>query len=507
LSDDDLRVQYSGYVIFAAQIISVATGLIFTLLLTRNMTEDQFGVWSNIFDLTAYFTVAVGLFPFWATRFVARKKEGAVKTGLAINLVLALVAMALYVPVVFPATMAFHSEAFLAIYLIAAFQILNLYLINMLESCLRSTKPRTIGFGLLIEEVIKVSLALLFIVGFHQLFIGAIVSLVVGGALQIAFYIRLVAKDLRERIQWNYVAQWLKGSTVLIYNAVGNSLLSSVFILLLVLTPFGKQARGDYAAAVTFANVIGYASYLSYALYPKLISKGCSEDEVSLNFRTVLMFAIPLATVALAMPQSLLTILNVSYTESAPILQLLTVDAIVVIVSQFYGQCLMGAENLDQEGKISLRKLVRSKIFKVFSLPYIQAAIAVPSVYFALTQLAVSSSEQAALIVVAINILAHSVTFVGLCMLMHKSVRFSVAWRSIGKYVFAASVSAIVLLLLPNPTTLLLTLGKGALGIAVYGAILVAIDGEARKLIGQTLREIKNAVSRKESPVANREQA
>ena len=89
MSRDELRVHYSGFIIFAAQILSVITGVIFTLLLTRNMTQTEYGVWNNIFDVGTYFTLASGLFPFWATRFVARRKEGAVKTGLLANLVVA----------------------------------------------------------------------------------------------------------------------------------------------------------------------------------------------------------------------------------------------------------------------------------------------------------------------------------------------------------------------------------------------------------------------------------
>jgi hypothetical protein len=331
-------------------------------------------------------------------------------------------------------------------------------------------------------------------VGLHQLFIGAMSSLVVASAVQAGYYIRLVAKDLRERIRWNYLGQWLKGSTVLVYNAIGTQLLASIFILLFVLTPVGKEARGDYAAAVTFVNIIGYASYLSFALYPKLLAKKSSENEVALSFKTVLMFAIPLSAVTMSMPQSLLTILNVSYANTSTILQLLTVDTIIVIISQFYSQYLMGAEHLDEEGEISLNKLVRSKIFKVFSLPYIQAAIALPTAYYVLTQSTLSSPVQAALYVVIINIFVHLIAFVGLYAVMHQSIRLFVAWRSIGKYMVAAAVAAVALLLLPSPTTLLLTLGKAAIGLAAYAAVLLVIDAEARELVTLILHEIKSTI-------------
>jgi O-antigen/teichoic acid export membrane protein len=495
LSRDELRVHYSGFIIFSAQILSVITGVIFTLLLTRNMTQTEYGVWNNIFDVGTYFTLASGLFPFWAMRFVARRKEGAVKTGLLANLVVALVAAAVYVPIVFPVTMAFQSQAFIVIYLVASLQVVNLYLITMLESCLRAVKPQAIGYGLLIEEVVKVAFALLLIVGLHQLFIGAMLSLIVATAVQALYYIRLLAPELRERVKWGYLGQWVKGSIANVYSAIGAQLVAFIFILLFVSPVFGKAARGDYAAAATFANVIGYASFLSFALYPKLLARNCSENEVGLTFKTVLMLAIPMAVVTLTMPQSLLIILNVSYGTASPILVLLTVDTLIVLIAQFYSYCLMGTEHLDEEGKISLNKLVRSKIFKIFTLPYIQAAIALPIAYYMLTQLPISSPVQAVLYVITINIGVHITTFLGLYTIMRKSTRIAVAWRSIGKYILASIVCAIELLILPNTTTLIFTLGKALIGLATYVAFLLVIDADARDLVTQIWQEIKLTIS------------
>jgi O-antigen/teichoic acid export membrane protein len=74
LSQNDIRVRYSGFIIFASQIITLFTGLVFTLLLTRNMNTGEFGVWSFLSYLTGLFGLVNGLFPFWVTRFVAGGK-------------------------------------------------------------------------------------------------------------------------------------------------------------------------------------------------------------------------------------------------------------------------------------------------------------------------------------------------------------------------------------------------------------------------------------------------
>ena len=86
------------------------------------------------------------------------------------------------------------------------------------------------------------------------------------------------------------------------------------------------QTRAYYQAAFTFTTIIGYASSLAFALYPKLLAKSCTDEEVGVSFRTVMMLAIPFATITMVMSISFLTILNVSYGVAWPVLIALTVD-------------------------------------------------------------------------------------------------------------------------------------------------------------------------------------
>jgi hypothetical protein len=317
------------------------------------------------------------------------------------------------------------------------------------------------------------------------------VSLIVAASVQALFYTWLLMGEFRKVIKLTYLKEWLKSSPVMIYNAVGTQLTGVVMYLLVFYA--GQGALGNYQAAVTFSTVIGYASSLAFALYPKMLARECLED-VAASLKTMLMLALPMAAIALAMSQSLLTILNASYAAASPILMLLTVDALVVLVSQFYTQCLMGTETLDIEGKISLRQLVHSKIFKVFTLQYIQAAISIPTLYLVLTRVAFSGSVQAAMYLVFINILVHAFIFVALYGFTSSAVQIPVAWKSLAKCVLCALACAGVLLVLPQTTTITTTFSKVLVGAVVYFALLYAIDADARKLIAQIWAEIRAIV-------------
>jgi O-antigen/teichoic acid export membrane protein len=484
----ELRIQYSGLIIFTAQIISVATGMAFILLLTRNMTKPQYGVWSNIFDLTGYFLLFSGFIPFWATRFVARGKEGAAKTALLTNLIVATASAAIYIPLVPLMTGSLHiSQTYIAIYLLASAQIITLPLISILESCLRAEKPQAIGYGLLIEEACKLALAYLLIVRFQQPILGAMLSLILSASFQAFYYLRLLSNDLRKKIRWNYIREWLKGSTAILYNAVGGQLAAFVFILLLVYG--GQTARADYQAAATFAGIIGYSSSLAFALYPKLLAEN-SLKEITASLRTVLMFALPMASIVISMSQSLLTVLNVSYRAATSVLILLTLDALISLVSGFYTSVLFGVEKLDEEAKIPLKKLVRSRMFKLLTLPYVQAAVTLPTAFYVLTQLANGQPAQAAVYVATIIMIGHAVALLLTYIIMRKSVRITVPWRSIGNYVLASTITGATLYALPHPVTLAWTFATLLTGAAMCAALLLAIDRDARMLVRSVLREI-----------------
>jgi O-antigen/teichoic acid export membrane protein len=472
--------------------LSVITGMVYTLLITWNTTKAQYGTWINLFDLMAYFVLLASALPFWTTRFAARGKEGAVKTGLASNLIIALISVALYIPLVSLIISALGiSEAYLALYLVASVQIIELYLINALEAGLRAERPQTIGYGLLIVEIGKVAFAYVLIVILQDTLLGAMIGFLIAVSIQTAYYVKLLSHNLNQKIQWSYVKEWLKGSTANIYYLIGTQTAAVIFILLFIIG--GAVARGNYGAASTIASIISYSIFLSFALYPKLLAESNLKD-VTTSLKMVLMFAIPMAAGALAMSDSFLIILEPnqkSYIEAAPILSLLAVDTLIATISQFFIWVLFGFERLDEDAKIPLKQLTKSSIFKVFTLPYIQAAITLPSTFFILSNFAFNEPVLAGMYVVIINMTVRLAMFPVIYALLLKTVRIRIPWKSIAKYVFASSIMATILFVIPHPTRISTTLGAVAIGGIVYLALLIAIDKETRALFNFIWRKIR----------------
>jgi hypothetical protein len=501
LANKEIRLQFSGYAIFAAKLISVATGFLFQLMFARALlgdtaTSPQYGIYSNIGDVVGYFTIMASVVPFWAMRYFARGKEGAVKTGLATTTIIAVGFSLLYLAVIsFILPIFGVSSNFLPIYLIAAIQIAELYFFSIFESCLQAYRPHAVGYGLLFQQVAKVSIGYVMIIQLGQPLLGAMVATVASFALQLAYYYGLLAKEMKQPIHWGYVKEWLKGSLISIYNVIGAQLAAFVFIMLFI---YGSEdARGIYYAATQITTIISFASFLSYALYPKLLADRKSED-ITTSMKMVLMFALPMVVGAMSLADSYILLLSpdnpgafVLYQQAYIVIIVLAFDTLLTVAGNFLSSIVFGFESIDQNDKMTFRQMAKSKLFQAYSLSYLQAAIALPVTYYVLTTYAMGQPLVAAFSVCVINTAVHVITLTALYVIVRKITKIVFPWKSIAKYVFASAVMGAVLFLIqPHPDRISITLLETGLGIVIYVGVLMAIDKEFRGFPKAVIKEI-----------------
>jgi hypothetical protein len=496
----EIRLQYSGYVIFAAKLISVATGLIFQFMLGRAIaaTSPEYGIWGNINTVLPYFTLLAGIVPFWVMRCVARGKEGATKTGLTINLLFSLITTAAYliiIPLVLPSLLSeagvSNPAVYLPFYLIVSVQIIESYLIGLFEPCLQARTPQSVGYGLIVQQVFRLIIGYVIIIHLGQPLLGAVVSTIIALSVQLVYYFKLLSGELKQPIQWGYVKEWLKGSVLIIYSVVGGVIAGFVFIMLF--TYGGVGSMDVYYAALQIANVITYAGSISFALYPKLLTEKRGED-VTASMKTVLMFALPMAVGVISLSSAYIVLLRPETANLYPgaewVLVVLALDALVTVVSGIYGTVLTGVETVDQE-RLSFKSLVRSKLFMFYSLSYVQSAITIPITYYVLTTYAFHQPLVAAFSVCVVNSVVRFAMFLILVIMVRGMFKIAMPWRSIAKYGLASAVMGVVLFLLPYTNRILTTLAWTGVGGIVYLAMLMAIDKESRGLPKAILQEIR----------------
>ncbi|MBC7130823.1 hypothetical protein H5T51_06360, partial [Candidatus Bathyarchaeota archaeon] len=252
MTKSEIRLQYSGFVIFAAKLLSIATGLAFQLMIARTVTPEEYGIWFNLNDILTYFALFAGVIPFWAMRFASRGARGAIKTGLLTNLFFSVIATVLYIITVKSTALTLGVQEYFFVYIIGSFQIIEYYLISASEEFLRARKPEIIGYGLLISELFKVALGYFIIIIYGKPLEGAIASIILAIATQLIYYLMTLKVELRGKLKLDYVKEWIKGSILNVYTIVGAQIANFVLILLFIYG--GERARGYYGAASQIAT-------------------------------------------------------------------------------------------------------------------------------------------------------------------------------------------------------------------------------------------------------------
>ncbi len=490
LAKNEIRLQYSGFVLFASKVSSIATGLAFQLILIRSVTTTEYGIWGNISDLVLYFTLIAGILPFWTTRFVARNHENSAKTGLVGNVIISMVFTAVYLLMAPFITSSLNiNEPYRILYIMVSVQIIENYALVALQGILAAKKPHMVGVGLLVHELTKVFLGFVLVIVFNTGLFGILAALLTAYFSQLVFF-SIIAKDyLKEKVQWRHFKEWLKASPINIYNIVGTQLSSFGLIMLFA---YGTEvARAYYGASLTIANVINYSAFLAFALYPKLLAEIKSED-ITTSLRTVLMFIIPMTFGAMILADSYLTILNVEYSEATLVLGLLALDLACLSLSQVLTNVVLGVERLDETARISFRELLKSRIFQVFTLPYLKSIIVLPTAFYLLTASLAKNALEAALYVAAVYFVADAVLLLCTYAIARRTKMLPFPWKNSAKYLAASAIMAGMLLLIPHPKRIVTTFVVTIVAGVIYLGVLFFIDAEAKSLIKSTLQEVKN---------------
>jgi len=492
LTEGQIRLRYSGLIFFFFRLFSVGTGLLFTLMITRSITLEEYGVYGNLNDILSYFTLTSSIIPFWVTRFIARQRPGAAETGLVVNAIVAAISAAIYLLVIPWAVGAMGlSWVYLPTYIIGVLIIFGSHLVAVLEAILYSKRPETLGFGIFIFETSRLILGFLLIITFRLGLMGAIFGLAAAFFIQSLFYLlKYLLHELKFRlgIRWDYVREWFKASAINVYGIMSGRILTLANIFLFIYV--GEFSRAYYGAASAIASIIGYSSSLAFALYPKLLSRAnTGREDVVLSLKMVLMFAVPMAVGAIMLSEDLLSILNVSYSVAKPILIILSIDALLSAFSSIFGSIVSGTEKFDIDARISFRDIVKSKLFLLLTLHYVQAAMVTSLAYILLSSAAVPDALEAAKHLALIVLGAGIFITIARYIISKRCLEFYIPWLSIGKYFASSMIMALILYVFQMPARLSLTVFRTLLGALTYFAVLLAIDEETRDVLKSAKRE------------------
>lgn len=485
-----IRLLYSGLVAFASKIFSVFTGMVFVTMVTRKVSESDFGVWQWITLIISYITFANCIMNYWVTRYMARGLKTA-KTGLTTSLTFSLIGfIVLFLISPFAAKIVNTEPVY---FMIGSFLVPAMYLVSSLEAIAQGSVPHVTGYGFVVFEITKVALGLITVFFMNMGLYGVIASILVAHLVRAVVLLVSLRDYVTEgSFDWNAAKKWLKTGWIPLYS--GLALLLPTFDRFIVtLLTQSPRPISLWGAASTIVTVVGYSTVLAYALYPKLLSGGSGKD-VETSLKLVLMLAVPLVIGALLLAEPLLQILKHDvYAVAAPILQVSTLFVFLTSIGMIFSSVVIGTEKIDTEDA-SFRRLLKSRLFLVPTIYYVKMLAYLPLVYLVTTTIVNLHLEP-----VHVNIpfycnltmlLLSIPTLTYMYILAKRVLPFKFPIKSLAKYV-AASMALLVIIIPFYPRGFARTITSIAISTVAYLLVLYAIDKDTRDLINQIISTIK----------------
>lgn len=490
----NIRVTYSGLIALAAGMISVFTGIIFTLIVTRKLSPTEFGIWSIIGSMISYFLIVEPLITYWSTRQIARGEQIG-KTSLISSAVFSMGVLPGYIALAF---LVYGTNSYINSIILGSILLPLTFISQVMEGVNLGHKPHATSYALLIFESSKipVGLALVYFLGMG--INGAILATIAAFIAKIIVQTYFVRSRLQGKFSLSVLIHWIKLSWIPLYSRISGVIWSLDVMVYSIITG-SVIGVAYYAASLTTAQIIGHAGLISQALYPKLLANG-SSDHIKENFNRLLYFAILFLTISVVFAKPALFALNPAYVPSAIIAMIFAGRTFFYVITSTFYQILLGMETIDVEKNNKFSKIMKSKLFSIPTLQNIHYSIYLTIVTITIFLLHSYGASEITLVtwwvVIAFILQIPFLIYSGI--LIRRQINFTFSIIHIIKYGSAAGVLIVVYLLTSPfllhyepkiydflPSLLIeLLICAGA-----YFAITFVIDNNTRILFKSILKE------------------
>jgi len=483
-----VRLRYSGLVLFSSRAFSMVMGLLFTVMVTRRLSVDEFGIWQYISALLGYFIMPSSIVSFWLTRDMARGSKVA-RVGILTNLMFSFITVGFFAMASYPLSNGIGANVLY--FLLCSLQLPEIYLINTLESIANATKPEIFGYSAMTYEASKVLVALIFVVILRTGLTGSIISVIIAYLAQMLMMGLALHRHIDGELNKKAVKRWLSLFWIPTFNAAAGQLLLFDTIILVALTrstlPVAMlKAAQVFGAAIVMSNV------LAAPLYPKLLAGGTAND-VDTAYKMVLMFAIPSTLGVVILSEPLLSILRVEYVQARLTLIVIALLSFINSISGVMDAIIAGTEKVDMVNGVSFKKFMHSRLSLLPSLTFIQGIIYLSLlilVTFTLNSLGFAPNV-IALCTAIISLIATTPIFIYKYRLAKGVVPFKFPIKAVYRYSLASITMCAALVLLCQYAVISSNISKvlssllPIIGAAsfTYFTTLFLIDGDFRRLL------------------------
>ena len=491
-----IRVTYSGLFTLTFSLISIITGLVFLIIITRTLSPQDYGTWGIINSLFVYSLVINSVVTFWLPREIARGNDSA-KTALSFGWLLSAIGIVIYIISAYFVSL--ESDLDLNIMFFAVLLVPFSFLHKQISAINMGWKPEVISYALLLNEIIKIPLALALVYFWGMGIEGIIITLIISTSAGITLQFVFARKKITKFIKKEFIKKWLKTVWISAWPRSISLLFVTDIVVFFAIT---KSAEGVafFSAAFVIASLVTYAGGISSGAYGKLLGGG-KRTFVKENINHLFYFAIPLVAVSITFSKAGLFALNPIYEIAFPVVIFLSIRMTFFLLTQTFSSYLSGIEDVDTKLNPTVREYLKSKLFMLPNLQIIQNAIYI-GILSIVMLLEFDKIKEIDLVIhwAIIALITQIPLAIYLGYLVKKNFALTLEWMRVGKYLLVSigmfSLSYVLhekyliynteaIQFIPN---LLLFIAIGVIG---YFVITYLIDTKIKELINSIFSEIK----------------
>ena len=496
-----IRVTYTGLIAFIGGIISVFTGLIFSLIITRTVTPEEYGTWGLITALIIYVSLIGPIVTFWSTRDTARNINSG-KTAIMSSLVLSTGAISIYIAISY--FMSYYTNIEQNALLFAVILIPPVFMNGILTAINLGWKPQAITYGTLAYGVSSIPIALFFIYHLNFGVTGIIISVFLANIISIIILFYYAKEKIRNQFNKLIFKKWLRLSWIPLYPGLA-ILVGGLDVSVFTIITGSVIGLAFWTAAMILPSLVSHTALISRALYPKLLEEKTKEF-FSDNLTLLFYFGTILVSLVIIFARPGLYALNPIYEIVFPVAIILSFEMLLTVLTNILLLGLAGIEKVDKFENSTFKDYVKSKLFFPQTLRLIQTSVYLIILTVGLVILVGFESSNLELLLFWASIaVATQIPLV--CILyyyVHKNIIFKLETTRIIKFVLVAVVifgftyylteqflvyTDDIFSFIPN-VIMFVSFGAG-----LYFVITCLIDNKIRNLVEAVIYEIKTRVS------------
>ncbi|MEK6947080.1 MAG: hypothetical protein AABX32_05740 [Nanoarchaeota archaeon] len=362
-----IRITYTGLLSFVGGLISIVTGLIFTLIITRTLSPEQYGSWGLINVLLLYVLMIGPIVSYWTTREIARDTHSG-KTSVLASFGLSVIATIVYLFIAY--VMSIYSNVQVDILLMGGILIPAMFVNSILSAINLGSKPHVVVYGTVAYGLTSIPFAFLFVNVLEIGIIGLLFSLLISYCVSIVIQFYYSYDKLKNNFNSKYIKKYLKYFWIPAYPSIA-IIVAGLDISIFTILMGSVIGLAYWIAASVLPSMISHTGLISRGVYAKLLGSD-KKDYLEDNIIHVLFFGILLTSVVITFSRAGLYVLNPIYEFVFPVVMILAVDGFFTVLTNIFTQSLAGIENVDKDNTSTFKDYVKSKLFLPPTLRLIQ---------------------------------------------------------------------------------------------------------------------------------------